>query len=59
MADFVRACAVSDVADCAAIHVMIGEVPVADLRERLNADIDAELAEAQRAGAEVLRGRAS
>jgi 3-phenylpropionate/trans-cinnamate dioxygenase ferredoxin component len=29
MADFVRACQVSDVADCAAIHVMIGEVPVA------------------------------
>ena len=34
-------------------------IPVADLRDRLNADIDDELAKAQRAGAEVLRGRAS
>ena len=32
MADFVRACAVSDIGDCAALHVMIGEVPVAVVR---------------------------
>jgi 3-phenylpropionate/trans-cinnamate dioxygenase ferredoxin subunit len=32
MADFVRACHVSDVADCAALHVMIGGVPVAVVR---------------------------
>ncbi len=38
---------------------VINQIPVPDLRDRLNADIDAELAEAQRAGAEVLRGRAS
>jgi Fe-S cluster assembly protein SufD len=38
---------------------VINQIPVADLRERLNADIDDELAEAQRAGAEALRGRAS
>jgi Fe-S cluster assembly protein SufD len=38
---------------------VINQIPVSDLRDRLNADIDAELAEAQRAGAEVLRGRAS
>jgi Fe-S cluster assembly protein SufD len=38
---------------------VINQIPVPDLRDRLNADIDDELAEAQRAGAEVLRGRAS
>ena len=38
---------------------VIHQIPVPDLRDRLNADIDDELAEAQRAGAEVLRGRAS
>jgi Fe-S cluster assembly protein SufD len=38
---------------------VINQIPVADLRDRLNADIDDELAKAQRAGAEVLRGRAS
>jgi Fe-S cluster assembly protein SufD len=38
---------------------VINQIPVPDLRDRLNADIDAELAEAQRAGAEVLRARAS
>jgi 3-phenylpropionate/trans-cinnamate dioxygenase ferredoxin subunit len=32
MADFVRACAVSDIGDCAALHVLIGEVPVAVVR---------------------------
>ena len=32
MADFVRACHGSDVADCAALHVMIGEIPVAVVR---------------------------
>jgi hypothetical protein len=38
---------------------VINQIPVPDLRDRLNADIDDELAEAQRAGAEVLRGGAS
>jgi Fe-S cluster assembly protein SufD len=38
---------------------IVNQIPVADLRDRLNADIDAELAAAQRAGAEVLQGRAS
>jgi Fe-S cluster assembly protein SufD len=38
---------------------VINQIPVPDLRDRLNADIDDELAKAQRAGAEVLRGRAS
>jgi Fe-S cluster assembly protein SufD len=38
---------------------IINQIPVPDLRERLHAEIDEELAAAQRAGAEVLRGRAS
>jgi Fe-S cluster assembly protein SufD len=38
---------------------LINQIPVPDLRDRLNDDIDAELAAAQRAGAEALRGRAS
>jgi Fe-S cluster assembly protein SufD len=38
---------------------LINQIPVPDLRDRLNDDIDAELAAAQRAGSEALRGRAS
>ncbi len=38
---------------------VVNQIPVADLRERLNADIDAELSAAQRAGAEALRTRAA
>jgi Fe-S cluster assembly protein SufD len=38
---------------------VINQIPVADLRERLHADIDTELATAQRAGAEALRSQAA
>ncbi|MEO7236493.1 MAG: SufD family Fe-S cluster assembly protein, partial [Lapillicoccus sp.] len=38
---------------------VINQIPVADLRERLNADIDAELAAAQRAGALALESKAA
>ncbi len=38
---------------------VINQIPVADLRDRLNADIDAELAAAQRAGALALQGQAA
>ncbi len=38
---------------------VVNQIPVADLRERLNADIDAELAAAQRAGADALQSKAA